>query len=186
MKLSDFSGFHPVLFDYGARALYPDHRGIFFEAFREDGIPSPAREFRWVQDNVSMSHSGVLRGIHFQSGQAKLLRVLSGRIFDVVVDIRQPSPTYGKWVCMDLDPTQTLFIPDGFAHGFCNAEPQEAWVSYKVSEFYRPELEGGIFWADPFLSIPWPVRDPILSERDSKLSGFSGLARTSLMTSVVP
>lgn len=143
--------------------LYQDERGFFLESFRDD------MGMRFVQDNHSFSVHGVLRGMHFQLGQAKLIRVAVGRIYDVAVDIRANSPTFGQWcgVYLDGDKHEQLLIPAGFAHGFCVVS-ENAHVLYKVSTFYDPALEKGFRYDDPKVGIDWPIDNPILSQRDLK------------------
>lgn len=155
--------------------VFGDHRGYFFESFN-------AREFeqktgtkvQFVQDNESKSCYGVVRGLHFQKGdkaQAKLVRVISGKVLDVAVDIRPDSPTFGKYVSAELtaENHRQFFIPKGFAHGFAVLSP-EAVFQYKCDEFYCPEAEGAVAWDDPDLGIDWglPAEDVILSEKDQK------------------
>ena len=149
--------------------IFADPRGMFYEVYSENkyeeyGIPC------FVQDNHSVSKKGVLRGLHYQvnPGQGKLVRVTRGEVFDVAVDIRKQSPTYGKWWGLSLSETNNfqLYIPIGFAHGFCVLS-ESAEVLYKCSDYYSPENERGILWNDPDLAIDWPVKDPILSEKDA-------------------
>ena len=149
--------------------VFADPRGVFYEVYSENrynehGIP------RFVQDNHSVSKKGVLRGLHYQvnSGQNKLVRVTQGEIFDVAVDIRKQSPTYGNWWGLSLSEMNNLqlYIPVGFAHGFCVLS-ESAEVLYKCSDYYSPEDERGILWSDPDLAIDWPIKDPILSEKDA-------------------
>ncbi len=144
--------------------VFHDPRGFFFESYRETRYPGP-----FVQDNISFSHKNVIRALHFQSepGQAKLIQCLKGTIWDVIVDIRPDSPTFKQWRAFELnDQTRVqLFVPIGFAHGFCVLS-DEALVEYKVSSVYNPKTECTIRWNDPDIAIAWPVRDPILSERD--------------------
>ena len=149
--------------------IFADPRGMFYEVYsknryEEHGIPC------FVQDNHSVSKKGVLRGLHYQvnPGQGKLVRVTRGEVFDVAVDIRKQSPTYGKWWGLSLSETNNfqLYIPIGFAHGFCVLS-ESAEVLYKCSDYYSPENERGILWNDPDLAIDWPVKDPILSEKDA-------------------
>ena len=126
-----------------------------------------------IQDNFSHSIYGVVRGLHYQKNpkaQAKLVTVFDGKIFDVAVDIRKNSPTYGKWVSeiLSCENHKSLYIPEGFAHGFCVLS-KEADVLYKVSNEYSLENEGGIIWNDPTINIPWSVEKPIISEKDSQL-----------------
>ena len=149
--------------------VFADPRGVFYEVYSENrynehGIP------RFVQDNHSVSKKGVLRGLHYQvnSGQNKLVRVTQGEIFDVAVDIRKQSPTYGNWWGLSLSEMNNLqlYIPVGFAHGFCVLS-ESAEVLYKCSDYYSPKDERGILWNDPNLAIDWPIKDPILSEKDA-------------------
>ena len=126
----------------------------------------------FVQCNQSKSTRGILRGLHYQNppkAQGKLIRVLSGAIYDVAVDIRKGSPTFGKWTAASLsaENKKMLYVPAGFAHGFC-VTSDEAEVHYMTSEEYAPECEAGIIWNDPELSIDWPISEPVLSERDRK------------------
>ena len=157
--------------------IFADPRGMFYEVYSENryeehGIPC------FVQDNHSVSKKGVLRGLHYQvnPGQGKLVRVTRGEVFDVAVDIRKQSPTYGKWWGLSLsEPNKfQLYIPIGFAHGFCVLS-ESAEVLYKCSDYYSPENERGILWNDPDLAIDWPVKDPILSEKDAVYPLFSEL-----------
>lgn len=152
---------------------FDDSRGFFAETYKrsvfaENGIPD-----EFVQDNVSHSMKGILRGLHYQlepAAQAKLLMVLAGEIFDVAVDIRKGSPTYGKWVGLNLAaPERTmLYVPTGFAHGFCVLS-DEATVHYKVTAEFALDLERGIVWNDPEIGIQWPIAEPELSHRDLRL-----------------
>jgi dTDP-4-dehydrorhamnose 3,5-epimerase len=151
--------------------VFRDPRGFFFENYRESLYRSEGIDCSFVQDNSSFSTKGTVRGLHYQlaPGQAKLVSCLSGKIWDVAVDIRPDSPTFGRWEAVELDGEshQQLFIPVGFAHGFCVLS-DEAIVQYKVSAPYDPLLERSILWNDPFLSVPWPIQHPILSDRDQK------------------
>ncbi|MCC6127950.1 MAG: dTDP-4-dehydrorhamnose 3,5-epimerase [Chlamydiae bacterium] len=142
--------------------VFSDERGFFWESYRRSFL-----DVEFLQDNVSISRKNTIRGLHDQMDQAKLVSVLSGSILDVAVDIRKDSKTFGQYVAIELDDRhrRQLFIPDGFAHGFCTLS-ESAIVQYKVSAVYNPEKEGSIRWNDPFLNIAWPVIDPILSERD--------------------
>jgi dTDP-4-dehydrorhamnose 3,5-epimerase len=144
-----------------------DERGFFVETFRANEMPGLGIEVDFVQDNHSRSAAKVLRGIHMQRGQAKLVRCPQGRIFDVAVDLRPDSPTYRRWEGYELDGIdhRQLFIPDGFGHGFCVLS-DSADVLYRVSSYYDPELESGIAWDDPEIAVDWPVTDPVLSDRD--------------------
>ena len=158
---------------------FPDDRGFFFESFKESEFLSGGIDKKFVQDNFSHSIRGVIRGLHFQKtpkAQAKLVSVLKGEIFDVAVDIRKNSPTYGKCVSEILSENnhKLLYIPEGFAHGFCVLS-EEADVFYKISNEYSPEHEHGIIWNDPKLNIDWPISKPIISSNDSKLPLFENL-----------
>jgi dTDP-4-dehydrorhamnose 3,5-epimerase len=155
--------------------VFGDHRGYFFESFNEREFAEKSGvDVHFVQDNESKSCYGVVRGLHFQKGehaQAKLVRVISGKVLDVAVDIRPDSPTFGKYVSAELtaENHRQFFIPKGFAHGFVVLSP-EAVFQYKCDEFYCPEEEGAIAWDDPDLAIDWklPAEDVILSDKDRK------------------
>lgn len=149
--------------------MFADPRGFFFESYRGDRYGQAGLPSAFVQDNHSRSVPQCLRGLHYQlrQPQGKLVRVLVGSIWDVAVDIRRGSPTFGKWVGVELSAQnhRQLYIPPGFAHGFCvPAESTE--VEYKCTDYYAPDDERGIAWNDPTLNIAWPVRDPILSDKD--------------------
>ncbi len=148
--------------------VFSDERGIFFELHRDargGGLPDA-----FVQDNFSRSHARVLRGLHFQepNAQGKLIQCLRGAVFDVAVDVRRGSPTFGRWVGVELHEraVQQLWIPPGFAHGFCVIEGP-ADILYKCSAGYAPDSERAIAWNDPDLAIRWPIRDPRVSPRDA-------------------
>ena len=152
---------------------YSDERGYFLESFKESEFSANKINAKFVQDNVSFSTKGVLRGLHYQQKpkeQAKLVSVISGEIFDIAVDIRKDSKTYGKWVSQILSEKnhKMLYIPEGFAHGFCTLS-DTANVLYKVTNEYSPENEQGIIWNDPNISISWPIKNLIVSEKDKKL-----------------
>ena len=149
--------------------LHGDGRGFFYESFQarryaEAGIPGP-----FLQDNLSRSARGILRGLHFQEprAQGKLVQVLRGAVYDVAVDVRRGSPRFGKWVALELSDAspRQLWIPPGFAHGFCVLS-ESADFFYKCTEYYAPETERCIAWNDPDLAIPWPVKEPLLSAKD--------------------
>jgi dTDP-4-dehydrorhamnose 3,5-epimerase len=152
---------------------FEDRRGAFFEIYKQSDFCAFGIEQAFVQDNYSHSVYGVLRGLHYQKlpkAQGKLIVVLRGRIFDVAVDIRKGSRTFGAWVGEELSAKELrmLYIPPGFAHGFCVLS-DEADVVYKVTSEYAPELDRGIIWNDPAIGIEWPVADPIVSDKDSQL-----------------
>ena len=158
---------------------FSDDRGFFFESFKESDFFSNGIDKNFVQDNFSHSVNGVIRGLHFQKApkaQSKLVTVLKGKIFDVAVDIRKNSPTYGKWVSEILsgDTHNLLYVPEGFAHGFCVIS-DEADVLYKVSNEYSQEHERSIIWNDPKLNIEWPIKKPVISNKDNKLSLLENL-----------
>lgn len=150
--------------------LFPDDRGHFFEMwveprYREVGVPQ-----KFVQENFSRSVRGTLRGLHFQEpkAQGKLVTVLAGRVFDVAIDIRCGSANFGKWIGVELDgdrPRQ-LWVPPGFAHGFCVLS-ETADLFYKCTDFYSPSTERSLLWNDPDLAIDWPVSEPVLSPKDA-------------------
>ena len=159
--------------------VFTDDRGFFFESFKESNFRSNGIDKKFVQDNFSHSVNGVIRGLHFQKApkaQAKLVTVLKGKIFDVAVDIRKNSPTYGKWVSEILsgDTHNLLYVPEGFAHGFCVIS-DDADVLYKVSNEYSQKHERSIIWNDPKLDIHWPIKKPIISNKDNKLSLLENL-----------
>ena len=154
---------------------FGDDRGFFTERFRESFL----KEFHLpplIQDNFSRSSYGVLRGLHFQVNptQGKLVTCMNGTIWDVAVDIRKGSPTYGQHVHVTLDGNkpQWFWIPAGFAHGFCVLSQQGADVMYKVDNYYSPKGDGGILWNDPTLKIEWPIQIPNLSAKDQILPSF--------------
>jgi dTDP-4-dehydrorhamnose 3,5-epimerase len=149
--------------------VHGDERGFFVETFRESELEELGIDARFVQDNHSRSGARVLRGIHMQVGQAKLVRCPKGRIFDVAVDLRPDSPTYKRWEGYELDDIshRQVFIPDGFGHGFCVLS-DSADVLYRVSSYYDPALERGVAWDDPEIAVDWPIRDPVVSDRDRR------------------
>lgn len=153
--------------------VFNDNRGYFFESWRQSDFDEHiGRHVEFVQDNESKSSYGVLRGLHYQKGefsQAKLVRVISGRVVDVAVDIRKSSPTFGKYVMVELsgENKRQFFIPRGFAHGFLVLSP-EAVFTYKVDNIYAPQSEASIRWDDPSIGIEWPIdaKDVVRSEKD--------------------
>jgi dTDP-4-dehydrorhamnose 3,5-epimerase len=153
--------------------VFGDQRGFFMESFNEQQFEKQGFKHTFIQDNHSLSaEAGVLRGMHYQlnpRAQTKLVRVIAGAIYDVVVDIRSNSPTFGKWAgfILSSENKRQLLVPKGFAHGFCTLVPNTE-VLYKVDEYYSPELDRGIAWNDPTLGIDWPTKKPILSEKDQK------------------
>ncbi|MDM8541807.1 dTDP-4-dehydrorhamnose 3,5-epimerase [Desulfococcaceae bacterium HSG9] len=155
--------------------VYEDERGFFMETYNrkryEQAGVKISENGSFVQDNLSYSVRGTLRGLHFQKNkpQAKLVQVICGEIFDVAVDIRTGSPTFGQWIGVTLSEKnhRQMFVPEGFAHGFCVLS-QTAHFLYKCSAFYDPEDEDGVLWSDPAIGIDWPVKTPIISPKDQK------------------
>ena len=149
--------------------VHGDERGFLVETFSAQAWREAGVAVEFVQDNHSRSSRGILRGLHFQTapGQAKLIRCARGRIWDVAVDLRRDSPAFGRWEGHELDDQRhrQLFIPAGFAHGFCVLS-EVADVHYKLSSYYDPATEAGFAWDDPEVGIEWPIDDPVLSERD--------------------
>jgi dTDP-4-dehydrorhamnose 3,5-epimerase len=159
--------------------VFADERGFFMESYQSRRYREAGIEAEFVQDNISRSVRNTLRGLHYQhpNGQAKLVQVLEGEIYDVAVDIRRGSPTFGRWVEVILSDRnrRQFYIPAGFAHGFCVLSTNALFL-YKCGDFYAPEAEGGICWDDPDLAIPWPVQSPILSRRDSRFTPLRQVA----------
>lgn len=153
--------------------VFRDERGFFLMSHRQSIFDRNGLPLRFVQDNVSQSARGVLRGLHYQkapAAQGKLVMPLAGEIFDVAVDIRRDSPTFGHWVGERLEAGTgaMMYIPPGFAHGFCVLS-DSALFAYKVTAEYAPETERGICWNDPAIGIRWPIDQPLLSEKDARL-----------------
>ncbi len=150
--------------------VFHDDRGFFLETFHHDKYAEVGIDRAFVQDNHSHSQRGPLRGLHYQlpHTQGKLVYVVTGEIFDVVVDIRKGSPMFGQWVGVTLsaENKHQIYVPEGFAHGFCVLS-ETVDVMYKCTDIYSPRDEGGILWSDSEIGIDWPVNDPILSEKDS-------------------
>ena len=161
--------------------VFGDERGFFVETFSQDAWRELGVSADFVQHNHSRSALGTLRGLHFQTspGQAKLLRCPRGRIFDVAVDLRSDSPTYGKWegYVLDDEKHHQLYVPVGFAHGFCVLS-EVADVTYLVSSLYDPETEAGIRWDDPEVGVEWPIAKPLLSARDQEARTLAEMADT--------
>jgi dTDP-4-dehydrorhamnose 3,5-epimerase len=157
--------------------VHGDERGFLVETFRKQELADLGIDADFVQDNHSRSRGPVLRGIHLQKGQAKLVRCPRGRIWDVAVDLRPDSPTYRRWEGHELDGEahRQLFVPAGFGHGFCLLT-EEADVLYRLSSYYDPELEMGVAWNDPEIGIEWPIEEPMLSERDRNAPSLAEVA----------
>jgi len=153
--------------------VFGDNRGFFMESYSSRKFAEHGIDFPFVQDNHSLSvETGVIRGLHYQlnpKAQTKLVRVVTGAIYDVAVDIRKDSPTFGQWVGVIIseDNKRQMLVPQGFAHGFCTVMPNTQ-VVYKVDEYYSREHDRGILWNDPALGIDWPTNKPILSDKDQK------------------
>ena len=152
--------------------VFPDARGFFVETYNKELYVASGIEVDFVQDNLSFSSRGVLRGLHYQKphSQGKLVYVLQGEVWDVAVDVRHGSPMFGQWTAVTLssDNKKQLYIPPGFAHGFCVLS-ESALFGYKCSDYYHKESEVGFRWDDPQVNISWPIEEPILSERDLRL-----------------
>ncbi len=151
--------------------IFKDQRGYFFESYRADWLQSEGVDHDWVQDNQSYSQKGTVRGLHFQRGefsQAKLVRVIQGKVLDVIVDLRKGSSTFGEKYSAILDSSRNnlMYVPTGFAHGFSVLE--DSIFAYKCSNYYNKESEGGILWNDPALGIDWQIDEPITSEKDAE------------------
>ncbi len=166
-----------------APRIFTDQRGFFYESYNHREYAAHGIEDVFVQDNHSRSVKGTLRGLHYQvaPGQAKLVRVVVGEVFDVVVDIRRDAPTYGRWVgtILSAENCRQLYIPVGYAHGFC-VTSEWAEFLYKCSGYYAPQSERGIAWNDPDLGIAWPIQEPILSERDRQHPRLAQVSRSDL------
>lgn len=158
--------------------VFKDERGYFLETYNQNDMKEAGLDMVFVQDNQSMSTRGVLRGLHFQKQfpQGKLVRVVRGKVFDVAVDLRSDSKTYGKWFGVELsaENMKQFYIPEGFAHGFLVLS-DEAEFCYKCTDFYHPGDEGGLAWNDPEIGVEWPLEegvDLIISEKDQKWKGL--------------
>ena len=158
--------------------VFKDERGYFVETYNQNDMKEAGLDMVFVQDNQSMSTRGVLRGLHFQKRfpQGKLVRVVRGKVFDVAVDLRSDSKTYGKWFGVELsaENMKQFYIPEGFAHGFLVLS-DEAEFCYKCTDFYHPGDEGGLAWNDPEIGVEWPLEegvDLIISEKDQKWKGL--------------
>jgi len=157
--------------------VFSDERGYLMETYKRSEFLAAGVDADFVQENHSRSEYGTLRGLHLQrqpKAQGKLVRVIDGTVFDVVADVRHGSPTFGQWVSVILssENRRSLFVPAGYAHGFC-VTSAEAQVVYKMTAEYAPELEEGIRWDDPVLGITWPISSPRLSVRDSRWPGLT-------------
>ncbi len=172
--------------------VFGDHRGFFVESYqkkRYDEAGIPGRHGAFVQDNLSRSAKGILRGLHLQHphGQGKLVRVTEGAVFDVAVDVRVGSPTFGQWVGarLDAEKHQQLWVPPGFAHGF-QVLTEHALFAYKCTDLYHPETELSVHYADPAIGIEWPLGDPLLSDKDRDAKKLSEIDPARLPTYEAP
>ena len=152
--------------------VFPDARGFFLETYNKERYAAAGLTLEFVQDNLSFSSRGVLRGLHYQNphAQGKLVHVLAGEVWDVAVDLRRDSAHFGRWTAVALsgENKKQFYIPPGFAHGFCVLS-ETALFTYKCTDLYHPECDGGVRWDDPDIGIEWPVAEPLLSEKDKKL-----------------
>jgi len=160
--------------------VFGDHRGFFMETYQKERYQEAGIPLEFVQDNHSRSSKGVLRGLHFQKTkpQGKLVRVVQGEVFDVAVDIRKDSPSYGQWegVILSEENKRQFYVPPGFAHGFVVLS-ETADFEYKCTDYYDPSDEGAILWEDPDLAILWPIDEPKLSEKDKNAPSFKAFDR---------
>ncbi|MDT8318561.1 MAG: dTDP-4-dehydrorhamnose 3,5-epimerase [bacterium] len=158
--------------------VFEDDRGFFMETYHAERYAEHGLPTNFVQDNHSSSVKGTLRGLHYQLGrpQGKLVRVTRGEVFDVAVDVRRGSPHFGKWlgVTLSAENRHQLYIPEGFAHGFCVTSASADFL-YKCTDYYAPKEERGIIWNDPDISIDWPIKEPVLSDKDSGNPSFKDL-----------
>lgn len=163
--------------------VFGDERGFFLETYSAERYKAAGIPLDFVQDNHSRSSKGVLRGLHFQlnNPQGKLVRVVSGSVFDVAVDILVGSPTFGQaaWVELSADNKRQFYVPPGFAHGFV-VTSETADFEYKCTDYYHPEDEGAVLWNDPELNIPWPIDKPLLSAKDSDARALADIPTSEL------
>lgn len=165
--------------------MHRDNRGRFLEFYKQESFHKPGISYHFTQENISFSRKGVIRGLHFRLPpwrQAKLVSVLSGKVMDLVVDLRKISSTFGKsHTCiLDAERHNLLMIPECFAHGF--ASLKDSLFLYKSSNIYNRDVESGIVWNEPYLNIQWPFTNPVLSEKDQKLTTFNELLRKSVIS----
>ncbi len=180
LKETGFSGLVELL-----PKIYPDDRGWFYEFHKDSTLKALGIDVQFLQENISFSKKNVIRGLHFQRApyaQAKLATVISGRVLDVVVDLRTGSATFGKVYTCELDSVskKMLLVPEGFAHGFAALE--DSIFFYKCSNVFDKPSESGILWNDPQLNIQWPVANPIVSDKDKLLPTFEELLRNSVIS----
>ncbi|SDG47599.1 dTDP-4-dehydrorhamnose 3,5-epimerase [Dyella sp. 333MFSha] len=163
--------------------VFGDSRGFFYESFNRAKFLDSGIDVTFVQSNVSRSARGVLRGLHYQSPhpQGKLVSVLEGEVYDVAVDIRRGSPTFGKWagVMLTAENHRQFWIPEGFAHGFCVVS-EHATFSYQCTDLYNAQADGGVRWDDPAIGVDWPISEPLLSDKDRKAPLLADIAEDRL------
>ena len=163
--------------------VFGDERGFFQETWNLRRYTEAGLDRHFVQDNLSLSRKGILRGLHFQNPapQGKLVYALQGEVFDVAVDVRADSPTFGQWygAILSAENHHQLFVPEGFAHGFC-VTSETALFAYKCTDFYNPKAEFSLLWNDPDIGIEWPIKNPELSEKDQNGQPLSEFSRDSL------
>lgn len=163
--------------------VFRDERGLFMETYQEQRYRALGIDAHFVQDNFSRSHRHVLRGLHYQRQypQGKFVQVLKGEVYDVAVDIRSGSPTFGGWAAAILsgDNARQMYIPPGYAHGFCVLSDKADFI-YKCSDYYHPEDECGIVWNDPTIGIEWPIQEPLLSPKDAEFPKLNELSEAEL------
>lgn len=163
--------------------VFGDSRGYFMETWNRRRYAEAGLDLDFVQDNVSFSRKGTLRGLHFQNPQpqGKFVYVLQGEVFDVAVDVRVGSPSFGKWVGVTLssENKRQFWVPQGFAHGFC-VTSETALFAYKCTEFYNPQAETSVLWNDPAIGVQWPVDSPLLSQRDTAAPPLAQVPRSKL------
>ena len=151
--------------------VFGDARGYFMETWNQQRYHDAGFDWNFVQDNISVSRRGILRGLHFQNpkGQGKLVYVLQGEVFDVAVDLRKSSPTFGRWhgLTLSAENKRQFFVPAGFAHGFAVLS-ETAMFAYKCTEFYNPQNEMALLWNDPEVGVQWPLEAPLLSDKDAR------------------
>lgn len=169
--------------------VFGDSRGYFLETFSERSWPNTSVRERFVQDNLSLSVRGTLRGLHLQNpvAQGKLVMAITGSIWDVAVDLRVGSPTFGKWVAAELSEEnhRQIYVPPGFGHGFCVLS-ETAHVVYKCTELYEPSAELSVRYDDPELAIPWPTPSPLLSPKDAEAPGLRDLVQRGRLPNFAP
>ncbi len=166
-------------------AVHGDDRGYFYESYKESVFLENDLPVSFVQENQAKSSFGVLRGLHYQLNfpQGKLVTVPLGKVWDVAVDLRQSSSTFGQWVGVEMSDEnhRSVYVPEGFAHGYCVLS-ESAIFQYKCTDVYHPEDEYGLRWDDPDLDIPWPLDDPLISDKDSKHPGIKNVKQERLFT----